>query len=119
MNEPGERAPPDPLLLQKIYTFGVPKDKKIIVDLQGGLGNQLFCYSAGYFVAEKINFSLECRMTSEYNSIARDTLILSKLKLPGLFTTPKNKQFKIKSKFVDRALKKIAKILPVFLNFRK
>ena len=67
------------------------KDEKVIINLQGGLGNQLFCYSAGYYVAKKSNLNLECRMTSEFNSIARDLTILSELKLPGLFTVSKNR----------------------------
>lgn len=61
------------------------KNEKIAIILQGGLGNQLFCYSAAFYLAKKNNFKLECVMTSQYNSTKRDDEILLSLKLPGTF----------------------------------
>jgi hypothetical protein len=55
------------------------------VDLIGGLGNQLFCYAAGNYVATKLDVPLICVMTASQNSIVRDENILSRLFLPARF----------------------------------
>lgn len=51
----------------------------------GGLGNQLFCYSAGYYLSQKNKSELELRISPELNSIHRDPTLLSTLNLPGKF----------------------------------
>jgi hypothetical protein len=96
----------------------VAKEGKIIIDLQGGLGNQLFCYSAGYYLAKKSALILECRMTSEFNSTARDSTILSKLKLPGQFIASK-KQSKVKDKLMVQIQKRVTSKISILLGLKK
>lgn len=79
---------------------------KITVNIQGGLGNQLFCYSAGYYVASRINYRLECRMTTQFNSTIRDSLILSRLELPGTFFASKQMPHP-KNAFLDRVWRRL------------
>ena len=86
----------------------MPSQNRISVDLQGGLGNQLFCYSAGYYVALRNNFDLECQMTTAYNSTKRDDSILSGLKLPGTFVSSKPKMLPKKT-IIDKALTRLSR----------
>jgi Glycosyl transferase family 11 len=91
--------------------------KKIIINLQGGLGNQLFCYSAGYYVATKNHFDLECQMTSQFNSTKRDESILLSLKLPGFFTIPRQVSTP-NNAILNRILRKIYRKFESVTNVR-
>jgi len=71
-------------------TLEVIEEKTVTVDIIGGLGNQLFGYSAGFFLASLLKSPLICLLTQEYNSIHRDTSSLESLKLPGTFLRAKN-----------------------------
>jgi len=51
----------------------------------GGLGNQLFCYSAGYYLSQRNESQLELRLFSGMNSTRRDQTLLPQLNLPGKF----------------------------------
>lgn len=86
----------------------MPSHNRISIDLQGGLGNQLFCYSAGYYVALRNNFVLECQMTTAYNSTKRDESILSRLKLPGTFVSSKPKLLQKKT-IIAKALTRLSR----------
>ena len=91
--------------------------RKITVNLQGGLGNQLFCYSAGYYLATKNHFDLECQMTSQFNSTKRDESILLSLKLPGLFTVPRQASTP-NNAIPNRILRKIYRKIQAVTNIR-
>lgn len=91
------------------------ENEKIAIILQGGLGNQLFCYSAAFYLAKKNNFKLECVMTSQYNSTKRDDEILLSLKLPGTFI--KSQQHSIEcNSMLTRLLRKINRKFVSVLN---
>lgn len=81
----------------------------VLVDLQGGIGNQLFCYSAGYYVAKKTNQELTCVMTTEFNSTDRDSQSLLSLNLPGEFTRAKTSL--IKNSLIQKVLLKVSEKL--------
>jgi len=94
----------------------VSSRNKITVDIQGGLGNQLFCYSAGLYVALKNSLNLECRMTTQNNSIARKSTILSSLNLPGSFVA--SRQIPISSNSIlNRVLRKLIRKFKSTINF--
>ena len=80
--------------------------KTVKVDLVGGLGNQLFGYSAGFYLAKKLRFSLICIFTKEYNSIDRDISELQSLELPGTFIQAKEYSLKYGRNF-HRVVKKL------------
>ena len=63
--------------------------KKVTVDIVGGLGNQLFCYSAGYYLKKKNNMELELRINNGMNSTYRDLSQIATLNLPGKFSRAK------------------------------
>ncbi len=65
------------------------KPKEVRIDLVGGFGNQLFCYSAGRFLASKLNVSLSCYVTTSLDSITREKNYLESLELPGKFSSEK------------------------------
>ena len=50
---------------------------KVIVDLAGGLGNQLFCYSFGYAVSRKTRSELILDTSMQDNGIARELELLN------------------------------------------
>ena len=84
--------------------------KKITVDIVGGLGNQLFCYSAGYYLAKKNNFELELRLISTRNSVHRDSGQLTNLSLPGKFRSLFFLE-KFKLGFLPRKIKRVLRLL--------
>jgi hypothetical protein len=71
------------------------KQKKVTVDLVGGIGNQLFCYSAGRYLSSKLNVSLSCNVTKSLDSISREKNYLEYLELPGKFYEDKKARLKM------------------------
>lgn len=93
---------------------------EVKVDLVGGLGNQLFCYSAGRYLASRLDTELICISNVSQNSTIRNSTVLSNLSLPGKFVNPETSKFtnlnssyffsklnkflqKVKTKFINRS----------------
>ena len=72
---------------------------KIIVDLAGGFGNQLFCYSFGYALAKKKNAELIIDTSTQDNGLTRN---LELLKLNVQFNH--RISYKYKGEFIERAI---------------
>ncbi len=71
--------------------------KSVRTHIFGGVGNQLFCYSAGFYFAQKNGFKLELIDMPGMNSTERDSSLISTLKLPGRFVSiSKWQTFKIR-----------------------
>jgi hypothetical protein len=67
----------------------MPAPKEVKVDIVGGLGNQLFCYSAGRFLAHRLDAPLNCVFNAQRNSTSRKPTSLTNLGLDAKFTFPK------------------------------
>lgn len=81
------------------------ESENIKVRLVGGLGNQLFCYFAGYYLARKNNANLVLDITD----IARRHSVNNSIKafdLPGQFITSRTRNL---SKFIYRVKSRILK----------
>lgn len=72
---------------------------KIIVDLAGGFGNQLFCYSFGYSLAKKKSAKLVIDSSTQDNGLTRN---LELLKLNVKYD--QRISYKYKKQFLDRAI---------------
>ncbi len=72
---------------------------KIIVNLAGGFGNQLFCYSFGYALAKKKNAELILDTSTQDNGLTRN---LELLQLNVRFD--RRISYKYKKEFIERAI---------------
>jgi hypothetical protein len=87
---------------------------KVTSYIFGGLGNQLFCYSAGYYLSKKNNLDLELKISPAMNSTSRDSSLLLNLNLPGTFNQTKRV-------FITKILYKLSSeniVLRKFANLR-
>ena len=69
--------------------------------LVGGLGNQLFCYFAGYDLATRTNSGLELDVADIRSGISAHAVSIESLSLPGNFTTGGSSRFFSKLKLRD------------------
>ena len=69
--------------------------------LIGGLGNQLFCYFAGYDLATRTSSGLELDVTDIRSGISAHAVSIESLSLPGNFTTSGSSRFFSKLKLRD------------------
>lgn len=72
---------------------------KVIVDLAGGLGNQLFCYSFGYAVSRKTGSELILDTSMQDNGIARELELFN-----FNVNCSRRISYLYKTTFLDRAL---------------
>jgi hypothetical protein len=57
----------------------------ITTKVVGGIGNQLFCYFAGYYLSKKLGFSLRVDVSDIRNKRSVHDVSIEALELPGIF----------------------------------
>jgi hypothetical protein len=76
--------------------------KKVVVHCRGGLGNQLFQASAGYFVAKELNASLSISLFNIANHDADKLVDISNLEILRGYSAPRTLRGRLYSKVILR-----------------
>jgi len=86
-------------------------DKAITTKVVGGIGNQLFCYFAGFYLAKKLGCELKIDVSDIRNKRSVHDVSIEALELPGIFFETPNSPVRI---LVSRVRNKLARALPIF-----
>lgn len=79
----------------------------------GGIGNQLFCYFAGYSLARKLDYQLVIDVSDIRQGRSKHGVSIESFNLPGLFISPNERQFYIHLK---RMVRYSRRVLPLELR---
>ena len=91
--------------------IGITPEKAITTKVVGGIGNQLFCYFAGYYLATKLGFDLKIDVSDIRNKKSVHDVSIESLELPGtFFLAESNTSLQI----LSRILNKLKRIMPIF-----
>jgi hypothetical protein len=86
-------------------------DKAITTKVVGGIGNQLFCYFAGYYLAKKLGYGLKIDVSDIRNKRSVHDVSIEALELPGIFfETPSSPVVLL----LGRIHNKLTRALPIF-----
>jgi hypothetical protein len=73
----------------------------------GGIGNQLFCYFAGYSLARKLDYQLVIDVSDIRQGRSKHGVSIESFNLPGLFVSPNERQFYIHLKRMVRYSRRV------------
>lgn len=79
----------------------------------GGIGNQLFCYFAGYSLARKLDYQLVIDVSDIRQGRSKHGVSIESFNLPGLFISPNERQFYMHLK---RMVRYSRRVLPLELR---
>jgi hypothetical protein len=85
----------------------------ITTKVVGGIGNQLFCYFAGYYLSKKLGFSLRVDVTDIRNKRSVHDVSIEALELPGIFYESSNSRVFY---YLSRIKNKIRTSSPILIN---
>ena len=89
--------------------IGNTADKAITTKVVGGIGNQLFCYFAGYYLAKKLGCELQVDLSDIRNKRSVHDVSIEALELPGTFISNSSSSVQHLS---NRICNKIKKAIP-------
>jgi glycosyltransferase involved in cell wall biosynthesis len=78
-----------PVNRNKITSDNNSKNREITISASGGLGNQLFQISAGYYISKGENFNLDFRLSGGDSSILSEFLLPSEISLQKSLERPR------------------------------
>jgi len=90
-------------------------DKAITTKVVGGIGNQLFCYFAGYYLSKNLGLSLKVDVSDIRNKRSIHDVSIEALDLPGFFYGRSSSNV---SHYLSRFKNKIQAMLPILSNSR-
>ena len=88
-------------------------DKAITTKVVGGIGNQLFCYFAGYYLAKKLGCELMIDVSDIRNKRSVHDVSIEALELPGTFIDIPSSPTRL---LLSRIHNKLTRALPMFRN---
>ena len=86
-------------------------DKAITTKVVGGIGNQLFCYFAGFYLAKKLGCELKIDVSDIRNKRSVHDVSIEVLELPGTFFEIPSRPVRI---LLRRFRNKLIRALPIF-----
>jgi hypothetical protein len=90
--------------------LGNTAGKAITTKVVGGIGNQLFCYFAGYYLAKKLGCQLKVDVSDIRNKRSVHDVSIEVLELPGEFFASSSNSVQ---HFLSRVRNKINKAIPI------
>lgn len=90
--------------------LGSSARKAITTKVVGGIGNQLFCYFAGYYLTKKLGCELRIDVSDIRNKRSVHDVSIEALELPGDFFSNSNSSVQY---FLSRVYNKINRAMPV------
>lgn len=90
--------------------IGNTAGKAITTKVVGGIGNQLFCYFAGYYLAKKLGYELKVDVSDIRNKRSVHDVSIEALELPGAFFAKSSSSVQ---HLANRISDKINRTLPI------
>jgi len=87
------------------------EDRAITTKVVGGIGNQLFCYFAGFYLAKKLGSELKIDVSDIRNKRSVHDVSIEVLDLPGTFFEIPSSPVRI---LLSRVRNKLTRALPIF-----
>jgi len=94
---------------------GKLEKNQITTRVVGGIGNQLFCYFAGYYLAKKLGYALKIDVSDIRNKRSVHDVSIEFLDLPGVFYANSNSRVLY---FLGRIKNRIFRGLPLPIHLR-